>query len=194
MFEAFQNGIPLNKIVEVKRGLCTGNNDYFIRYWFEVNNLDIGFNYESIDSFHKSSSKYAPHNKGGFFRKWYGNQEHIIKFNFKYFNQLLDLCNHLPSRHYYFKESLSWSLISSNSTAFRYYSKGFVFDQAGSSIFFEKKSFEYIIAFLNSNISQSLLRMISPTLNYNVGEIASLPILENYNGNDNEIGIYMHIY
>ena len=90
----------------------------------------------------------------------------------------------------YFLPSISWSKISSGNVAFRYYPPGFIFDVAGCSIFLEK-NMEYMIGFLNSNISSNMLDLISPTLNYEAGHIGSLPII--FDERNNQIRIYMQV-
>ena len=181
----FENDL-LCKKYSVRQGLATGCNDLFVREWFEVNNIKILFNLKDRSEnllFHK---KWFPYNKGGEFRRWYGNNEFVVNWendgyeirNFK------DEGGKLRSRPqnlgFYFKQSVSWSKISSGTIAFRYYSNGFIFDVAGCCIFFREDEEMYkTFAFLNSKIAQNILQILSPTLNYEVGHIASLPILPN---------------
>lgn len=180
----FENDL-LCKKYSVRQGLATGCNDLFVREWFEVNNIKILFNLKDRSEnllFHK---KWFPYNKGGEFRRWYGNNEFVVNWendgyeirNFK------DEGGKLRSRPqnlgFYFKQSVSWSKISSGTIAFRYYSNGFIFDVAGCCIFFREDEEMYkTFAFLNSKIAQNILQILSPTLNYEVGHIASLPILQ----------------
>lgn len=179
MFHIFKNGYGLDKFAQSRQGLATGNNKKFLRKWFEVLYNEIGFNYNSNEDFHASLKKYAPHNKGGYFRKWYGNCDFIIKFDKSNFNILSNLGNHLPSKNYYFKESLSWSKLSSGRIGFRLYPNGFLFDHAAGNIFCKYGYEYYILGLLNSNVSSKILSFISPTLNYEVGHISSLPIFYN---------------
>ena len=180
----FENDL-LCKKYSVRQGLATGCNDLFVREWFEINNIKILFNLKDRSEnllFHK---KWFPYNKGGEFRRWYGNNEFVVNWendgyeirNFK------DEGGKLRSRpqnlEFYFKQSISWSKISSGTIAFRYYSNGFIFDVAGCCIFFREDEEMYkTFAFLNSKIAQNILQILSPTLNYEVGHIASLPILQ----------------
>lgn len=180
----FENDL-LCKKYSVRQGLATGCNDLFVREWFEINNIKILFNLKDRSEnllFHK---KWFPYNKGGEFRRWYGNNEFVVNWendgyeirNFK------DEGGKLRSRpqnlEFYFKQSVSWSKISSGTIAFRYYSNGFIFDVAGCCIFFREDEEMYkTFAFLNSKIAQNILQILSPTLNYEVGHIASLPILQ----------------
>ena len=184
IIEVFKNNIALKNYADLKQGLATGNNKKYLRYWFEVNIQDINFTAASKDEFSESNSKYCPYKKGGSYKRWYGNQDYIIRFDDKAYDELLNAGNHLPSRNYYFNESLSWSTLSMSNSSFRYYPKGFVFDIKGSSLFFNENYKEYnyyILGFLNSKISQFMLDIITPTLDYNVGYISLLPLIINDN-------------
>ncbi len=136
----------------------------------------MGFLQKNCEESEKTHKKWFPYNKGGSFRKWWGNQEHIINWE----NNGEELRNFkksvLRNSQFYFHKSLSWSKISSGKIAFRYYPNGFIFDVAGCSVFVEDY-FNYIFGFLNSNVCGNILDLISPTLNYEVGHIASLPII-----------------
>ena len=159
-----------------------------MRFWFEVDFNKIGFGYKSSEE--TKNKKWYPYNKGGEYRKWYGNHEYIVNWendgyeirNIKGTNGKIR--SRVQNSQFYFNESISWSKISSGSIAFRFYPTGFLFDVAGCSIFTDKKYKKYIFGFLNSNVSKNILELISPTLNYEVGHISSLPIL--YNDNENE--------
>ena len=182
VIEVFKNNSPLKNFAELKQGLATGNNKKYLRYWFEVNFHDINFFAKSKEEFSESNMKYCPYKKGGSYKRWYGNQDYIIRFDDNAYNELLNAGNHLPSRNLYFKESLSWSTLSMSNSSFRYYPKGFVFDSKGSSLFFNENYKEYnyyILGFLNSKISQFMLDIITPTLDYNVGYISLLPLIMN---------------
>jgi hypothetical protein len=176
LINAFKNGNQLKNIASPRQGIATGNNEYFLRYWHEVNFLKIGFDYNNISNFHNSGKKYVPFNKGGKYRKWYGNQEYVLKFDEKNYELLSKSGNHLPSKQFYFKESISWSKVSSGNIAFRFFPSGFIFADAGNSIFTEKNK-HYLLGFLNSKVCKSILSFISPTMNYEVGHIATLPII-----------------
>ena len=179
----FENDL-LCKNYSVRQGLATGCNDLFVREWFEINNIKILFNLKDRNEnllFHK---KWFPYNKGGEFRRWYGNNEFVVNWendgyeirNFK--DEGRKLRSHPQNLGFYFKQSVSWSKISSGTIAFRYYPNGFIFDVAGCCIFFRDDEEMYkTFAFLNSKIAQNILQILSPTLNYEVGHIASLPIL-----------------
>lgn len=168
----------LSDISKVTNGLFTCDNDRFLRMWYEVN-------FDNINLYAKSTNdtydkKWYPYNKGGNFRKWYGNHEYVVN----YFNNATEIREYrvkqgqsaaFPGEAYYFQESLSWSFISSDRLSIRYYPRGFVFDIAGSSIFANERR-NYILGFLASNVTDYLLK-INPTVNFQAGNIASLPII-----------------
>ena len=166
----------MESLANVKQGLATADNNRFLRYWWEVDFNNIGFSSINCEDSKNTNKKWFPYNKGGSFRKWWGNQEFIINWE----NDGEELRNFkksvLRNSQFYFHQSLSWSKISSGKIAFRYYPNGFIFDVAGCSVFVDDY-LNYIFGFLNSNVCGNILDLISPTLNYEVGHIASLPII-----------------
>ena len=189
MFEAFKNGIPLIDIGDIKQGLATADNNRFLRQWFEVNSSNINFSCGSCDESKNSDLKWYPYNKGGNFKKWYGNQNYIINWKRDGFEVRSFKKSVIRNSNFYFHESLSWSKISSGSIGFRFFPKGFLFDVAGCSVFVDKNR-DYILGFLNSNVSKDIFNLISPTLNYEVGHVSSVPLI--FEDND-EIRIYMQV-
>ena len=175
---AFVQGKKLSLIADVKMGLGTADNDKFLRFWYEVDCNKCGFNIKDSLTAKNSRMKWFSYNKGGSFRKWYGNQEYLVNWE-NDGNELKNFkSSYIRNPSYYFKKSLSWSKVSTGNIAFRYFPQGFLFDVAGCSIFFkEDKDMFYLSGFLNSKVCNSILSFISPTLNYEVGHIASLPII-----------------
>lgn len=98
--------IPFSKYGEARVGLDTGNNDKYLRFFYEIDYKYIKFNATSQKELSESLSKYVPTTKGGTIRKWYGNLEYVIKFDNNSYNELLNSGNHLPSRQYYFRRHL----------------------------------------------------------------------------------------
>lgn len=172
----FENSPTIESISKPRQGLATGNNDAYLREWFEVNSKTISFDSDSLDSFFSTGKTYIPYNKGGTYKKWYGNLEFVIKFSSEYYRKLGQVGNHLPSRDLYFKESITWSKVTSGGLSLRYNPKGSAFDVAGCSIFASESILMYLLALCNSNIMQSLIRVLSQTLNYEVGTIKSMPV------------------
>jgi type II restriction/modification system DNA methylase subunit YeeA len=159
--------------IDVKQGLATGRNDEFLSLWYEVSLNKVGFNFKNNDQALKSNFVWYPYNKGGGYKKWYGNQFYVIRFNKEAFDKLSNQGNNLPSRKYYFKESITWSDVSTGSFASRYSPQGFVFDVKGSSGFSD--NIYYDIGLLNCIFSTSALFVLNPTMSYQVGNIKSIP-------------------
>ncbi len=177
---AFEKGKLLGSIADSKQGIATADNNRFLREWFEVSSKSIKYDCVSHEESKQLSEKWYPYNKGGEFRKWYGNNDFVVNWE----QDGIELINFkrsvIRNPNYFFKPSLSWSKISSGSIAFRYYPKGFIFDVAGCCIFCsDEAKMCYNFGFVNSKIAQYILRAISPTLNYEVGHIATLPIIRN---------------
>ena len=174
----------LGELVEIRQGLATGDNNRFLREWFEVNFNNIGIGMLSNEDFLKSGKKYAPYNKSGDFRKWYGNISSIVNwendgYEIKHF---VDDHGKLRSRpqnvQYYFKKGITWSLISTNTFAARLSSGGFVFDVGGSSGFPNDANIWYTLGLLCSRITYSFLKAFNPTINFQIGDIKNIPVVQ----------------
>ncbi len=189
LYKANQNVLGLfNKttvgdVYTVKQGMTTGNNKKFLRYWWQVPYNNIGFGFKSCMDAAKSGKEWFPYNKGGKYRKWYGNNHYVVMYH-NDGEQIKEYTSHLPqgtwvrlkSRDYYFKPSVTWSFISSTRFGVRYSPCGSIFDVAGSSLFADE--YEYILAFLGSNAAFYLLQLVNPTMNYQIRDIKSLPYIE----------------
>lgn len=177
LINAFANGVKLENISDLKIGLQTGDNDYFLRFWYEVNKNHIGFNLKPTHDFQNSDLKWIPHNKGGPYRKWYGNQDYIVKWE----NNGYELKNFKKSvirnSSFYFKECISWSTVTSSIVSYRYFPEGFTFNNASAAIFIPKEKQNYVLGFLNSNIVQEILDILVPTVFKSVGYVSLIPIL-----------------
>lgn len=181
--ETFTRNRPLSAVCKPTQGLATADNGRFLRFWFEVGTDRTGFGQENAASAAESEKKWFPYNKGGAFRKWYGNQDLLVNwendgFEIKHFVGPNGKLRSRPQNlEYFFKPSISWSKISAGSIAFRYYPQGFIFDVAGTSLFpIDDTNLEYYMACVNSTSIRGILKVISPTLNFEVGQIATLPI------------------
>ena len=174
MIEAFENSL-LNSFIPVKKGLDTGNNDYFLKYWHEVSNVKIGIR-QTKSSFEEQNYKWAPHDKGGSFRRWYGNNEWIINWE-NNGEELRHSTANLRSEHLYFKKAITWNSLSSGKISFRISDYGAISNTAGSSLY-PNDSFEFYIGVLNSCVSQYCLDIVSPTLNYSAGPVGQIPVIK----------------
>ena len=178
LFDAFEVG-PLAKKVPVKKGLDTGDNDRFLRYWHEVDFSKLGIGYDSARSFLQSGSKWAPHDKGGDFRKWYGNNDWIINWGFDGMELKASSAN-LRSPQFYFQRAITWSALSSGRPGFRLSDQGALSNTAGSSMFPEEKDISSVLAYMNSSVVLKALELLAPTLNYSAGPVGSVPLMPDY--------------
>lgn len=174
--QIFSDNKTIDEIAYPRQGLATGNNEHYLRLWTEVSYLDIKRDAYSHEDFFNSAKKYIPYNKGGAYRKWFANIEWIIRFDKKNYDVLQTVGNHLPSKDFYFRESITWSKVTSGGLSMRYIPRGSVFDVAGCSIFADK-SIYYILAFVNTKIMQYMMNVLSQTLNYEVGNVKSIPLV-----------------
>ncbi|KUO61377.1 hypothetical protein APF79_11990 [bacterium BRH_c32] len=180
IFEIFQSNDKLNSIAEARQGIITGDNDLFIRQFYEVDLSKIGF---GQTSFVGSNKKWFPLNKGGEFRKWYGNFEEVILYENdgflikNFMNEDGELRSRPQNISYYLKEGLSWSLINSSFYAVRYMPVGFIFNVAGISAFTSPDKLFSLIALLNTKLAQEFIRIINPTMNNNPGDVSNIPVI-----------------
>lgn len=175
--EIFAKNQILGKISEPKSGIMTGNDEKFLRLWYEVSNSNSFFQAKISEDIVISNKKWFPLAKGGSFRKWYGNFEHLI--NLKNMGESIQNSGgnfRLRDPKYYFKNSITWSRVTSGSIAFRNQSK-VLFSDAGPSIFPTDEKINYIIGFLNSILVNKMVTVINPTLNYQVSDISNLPLI-----------------
>lgn len=177
LVEAF-SGAKLGEIAAPRQGLATGDNNKFLRLWFEIDIENAYFNAtDGINAF-ASGKKWFPCNKGGAFRKWYGNNAYLIDW-------LGDGCAIknfagavIRNSSYYFRQAGTWSTIASANFSMRYSPKGFLFESKGSGCFAnDDRNLFYIIGFLNSKPVKSILLVLSPTLDYHEGPLGRVPII-----------------
>lgn len=180
-FDAFSNE-TIKEIAKPRQGLATGCNDMFIRLWHELDIRKIKFDAHSIEEAVESCYKWFPYNKGGEYRKWYGNNDYVVNWenngflirNFK--NKEGKLRSRPQNTQFYFKECISWSLISSGTISFRYKSYGNIFDIAGMSCF-ANKHLLYLLGLCNSTVAIAVLKVLAPTINYQAGDIGNIPVI-----------------
>ena len=165
----------------VKQGLATADNDRFIRLWHEVSTSKFGVGYSSTSATTTSNHKWYPYNKGGEYRRWYGNFEYVVNWekDGREIRNFADEKGKIRSRaqntNFYFKEGVTWTFVSSGSFGVRYAPHGSVFDVAGSSAFPPNGYAKKLSGALASKVTSEFLSLINPTLNFQVGNIAALP-------------------
>lgn len=182
VFSIFRNSGTLEHFLYVKNGMSTTDNDRFLRCWYEVAAEKIGLNCLDRDEAFNSQKKWFPYNKGGDFRKWYGNIFFVC--NWQNDGKEIRKCaenasgGRIVSEDYYFNRSISWSKISSGRFSLRFYKNGFLFDVAGPSIFGEANKQLYVLGLCNSCLKRPFIESIAPTLNFERGQISRFPVIE----------------
>ena len=174
----------LNDLCEIKQGLATCNNNLFLRLWFEVKNSNIFYDCKTQDESIESNKKWYPYNKGGEFRKWFGNNCYLVNWknggvDIHKYNKIPMSFNGAPVRAkpFYFKPGITYGLITGGSFSARDIIGGFIFDVGGSMIFPNDNQKHYILGFLGSKLTDYLLNIFNPTINHQVGDISKLPIV-----------------
>ena len=186
--DVFDKGIKLGEFSKPRQGMATTNNDKFLRLWYEVRNSNIGFGLENLEET-VGNKKWFPYNKGGEYRKWYGNNEYVVNFK----NKGKEVCDYIDAtssvnskgrvinREHYFHESITWTMISSSKFGVRYSPQGSIFDIRGSSIFLKGEKIFYLLGLLASSVVWEILKFLSPTISFEVGVVAQIPIIINEN-------------
>lgn len=187
MLDTFIKGKQLKTVAEPREGLSTANKSLFLREWWEIDESKAAFRCLSHNEALKNGKKWFAHNKGGEYRKWYGNQEYVVNWE-KDGYELNEFKPRSVIRNpdTYFRPSISWSMISSSAPAFRYFPQGFIYDVAGPSMFCSKELMSGLISFLNSSLAYSQLNAIAPTMNFVVGQIATLPFIDSASKETNQ--------
>ena len=184
LIKDFKKGTPLGKLVDAKQGLATADNKRFLRQWFEVGIDNISFDSHSIKDSVESGKKWFPYNKGGSYRKWYGNYDYVVNwqndgYEIKHFawpngKQRSVVRN----SQVYFKEAVTWSDVNSGTFSLRYRSKGSVHDVKGMSAFSKDNNLLFkILALLNAKIGNYVFKMINPTISLQIGNFVNFPFI-----------------
>lgn len=183
----------VSKYINPRIGLVTGDTDRFLRLWYEVPLDNIKFDSKDNIDAEISGYKWFPYQKGGSFRKWYGNNDYVLNWlndGWECKNDNLSgkrVKSHNYNGDYAFKKAITWTKISSGKSAFRYVDKGFMFDDAGPIGSVDKINILFILSLLNSKLGEFYLSILSPTLNYLPGHIKSIPIQKNIFSRKSEI-------
>jgi hypothetical protein len=185
LISAFSNS-SINNIGAAKQGLATGDNERFLRFWEEVSFSNIGFNAQTRAESVQTGCKWFPCNKGGAFRKWYGNNDYVVNWfndgqeirNFKGENGKLK--SRPQNMDYYFREGITWSTLSIGQLSMRVSPRGHLFETKGSVIFFNDPSLsKYVLGLVNSKVVNELLKVLCPTVDFHEGPISKLPVILN---------------
>ncbi len=164
LFSDFENNKPLGDILPVRKGLTTADNNRFLRFWYEVKTVQI-------------DKKWFRTHKGGEFRKWYGNDENVVNWEnngaeLKAFKNAV-----IRNEDYYFRKCFSWNDISSSKTGFRYVKGNSISNASGPSVYCENDDIYYYLGLCNSKVVEYILTITCPTIHFEVGRIAELPVI-----------------
>ena len=176
-----ESGVTISSLASPKTGMTTGDNNRFLRFWEEVSASKLFLNATNREEAKISGKKWFPYLKGGDFRRWYGNNEYVV--NWENDGQAIKTnikpnglkAASVRSEQLYFKPLISWSAVSSSTFACRFNKGGSLFDSGGSSLFIQDNRL-YILALLNSKVGQYALNLTNPTINYQPGDIAGIPL------------------
>lgn len=175
----FSENPNIGEISDVKIGMGTGKNDVFLREWWEIACEKIDFNLNGVEGLKSTSARYFPYNKGGDYRLWYGNLQEVLWFDENGRKLMNTMSGHRENggMNFYCKSGLTWSFISSSRFGVRFMPHGCFFDVAGSALFTQTEKEWYLLGFLCSNVCEFILKTLNPTMNYQAGNIKSLPII-----------------
>lgn len=173
MLALYEVGGVLGDSIETKQGMATTDNSRFVRFWWEVSESGIGRTHQRGAA---DNPAWVPYNKGGTPIRWWGNQEHVVRW-LDDGRELRGIGAKSISQGKFFEGSVSWSNIGKAGARFRLYPPGFVFDVAGMSAFApDEKTRLNLLGYLNAPIVGAALDVLAPTLNYQVGDVARLPV------------------
>lgn len=187
LFKAFLESVPMRECMDVKQGLATSDNKRFLSYWWEIPFNKIYFSAGSIEDAIQSKYEYFPYNKGGMRCKWYGNYEYVIHFKdggkeiedlvLKKYPYLNNPGFVVKNKDYYFKEALTYSLISTGTFSMRYREQGSIHDVSGMSAFYNGSlNMYYVLGLCNSLVAQTIIPLLNPTMNMQVGDFQNFPV------------------
>ena len=185
MFKIFEHSQSVATYGNTREGMATGSNDLFMRYWFEVEKNRMKTNCKTRDNAVQSSCKWFPYNKGGDFRKWYGNDEYVVNWytdGFEIMNFKDEKTGRIRSHNYnldyIFRQGISWTALSSGNFGCRFSSQGKLADSKGSMLYLKNDDLlMYFLGLLNSCVSKYVLGVTSQTLDFKPGRIAELPVV-----------------
>lgn len=181
---------PLAEVAVPRQGAATSDNFRFLRFWWEVGKDRIQFNCDSLASAGRSGARWFPYMKGGGFRRWYGNQFFVVNWQADG-AEMKSVANGkrkkyaptatralwsawINSSDYYFKKGITYSYLTSGRFSARLLPPGFIFDVAGSSVF--PNDIDLILGVMNSSLAFYALKLINPTVNFQIGDLGRLPI------------------
>ena len=161
-----------------KQGFATGSNDRFLRFWNEVSIQNIGFDCKNRNIAKESKKKWFPCNKGGGFRRWFGNNNYVANWENDGFEMTSFTGSVIRNPQYYFRKGITWSSLTSGKLSMRYSPEGFIFESKGSVCFLKNDdNLLYLLGLLNTEVVAKMLLILSPTLDYHEGPMSKVPVI-----------------
>lgn len=185
VIDAFEHGKTLSSIARTRQGLASSDNNRFLKLWWEPRYTKLGFGMHNAEEASASHKKWFPCNKGGEFRKWYGNNVYVVNWEYDG-KEILQYAAKLygsPTRTikniaYYFQGGMTWGTITSGNLSMRHSPVGFIPEHAGGMIPLLNwgKTEKYILGLMNSNTAMLFLSFLSPTLRFTEGPVGLVPV------------------
>ena len=187
LLEDFEKGMKASNFIEARQGLASSDNDRFLRQWHEVNKNKVKYDAKEIKETLNNGYKWYPLNKGGERHQWYGNYDYVVNWENngkeikEYASKLYkNYSRTIKNISYYFRESITWSYISSGKFSIRYREIGSIFGNAGPSAFsYKKNHLKYILGIMGTNISNYIFNILNPTVSLPEGTFSQFPVIEN---------------
>ena len=178
--DSFQKGILAN-IADTKQGFATGDNNRFLKLWQEVSWSKVGLNCDSREMAKDSLKKWFPTNKGGSYRKWYGNNIYLANWENDGYEMREFRGSVIRNPQYYFRQGITWSSLSSGGLSMRFSPKGFIFESKGSMCYLKSDAdLFYVLALMNTKVVDNMLKILAPTLDYHEGPMSKVPVVIEY--------------
>ena len=191
IFTLYSDLKKMSDFGDLKHGMTTGDNNTCLKMWYEIDRTLLIVSAQKYEEFLTSGCRYVPYNKGGSFKKWYGNLDYVLGYD-KSYNEYMDsLGGHRhDNQPYYFKKAITWSLTNSSYFGARMRPSGSIFDVNGMSLFVhDDRQYFYLLGLMCSKISSEFMRINNPTLASQVGDVSRIPVnfesqcIENVNAN-----------
>lgn len=194
-YNLFNSNKRMEEEIPSFQGMATTDNNQFMRSWVELGYISIGFNLKKEVAKY-SNYKWFPYNKGGEFRKWYGNQNFVVNWfkdgeqikqtaieKYPYLNGNISYV--IKENNPYYSPSISWTDLTTRGLTARFYPQGFLFDVSGhSAIYFDEKIQLGLLAYLNTKYIDGLSKLLNPSMHFQIGDFRNLPYLKDIINND----------
>lgn len=181
IYEMFDNK-KINDYGNAKFGMSCGDGDKYVRNWYEVDFKNICINATNEEEYIKYGKKWNVLDKGGQYRKWYGNKTNIVLWENNGYEIKNNPKSAVRSPQFFFKKHISWPLISSVGFNARLFEEGYILDTASNCLYYnEDVNYKYLLGFLNSNVCNEIIKILNPTMNFSCGVIGEIPVIESDN-------------